>query len=120
MSAAQRIKGRRAEAEVAALLRAAGFTVRGLEGGGDHLAVRGAGRLHIEVKRQERGFRTAWARQARDEAPPGSTACVVYRRSRAPWWIACRVDTSPSALPVVIDGDTWYLQPLADFLTVRA
>lgn len=85
VSAAQRVKGRRGEAEVAGVLRSAGFTVRGLERGGDHLAVGHAVRLHIEVKRQERGFRAAWARQAQREAPEDAAPLVVYRRSREPW-----------------------------------
>lgn len=91
MTAAERLKGRRAEAEVAGLLRAAGFTVRGLESGGDHHAVRGGLRLHVEVKRQERGWRWAWAAQAVADAPDGSVPVVVFRRSREPWQVARRV-----------------------------
>ena len=90
MSGSQRVKGRRAEAEVAAILREHGFTIRGLESGGDHLAVRGELRLHVEVKRQERGWRWAWAAQAVADAPEGSLPVVVFRRSREPWQIARR------------------------------
>jgi len=85
MSASERIKGRRAEAEVARILRDAGFTVRGLESGGDHHAVLGTVRLHVEVKRQERGWRWAWAAQAMAEAPAGSIPVVIYRSNREPW-----------------------------------
>ena len=126
MSNAQRLKGRRAEAEVAAILRSYGFTVRGLESGGDHLAVRGAIRLHVEVKRQERGFRAAWARQAVDEAPEGSTPVVIYRASHAPWLIyvpasdplAARVVERLSLfrVTVTIGGVEWSSFPLTVFL----
>lgn len=104
VSGAQRVKGRRAEREVALILEAHGFTVRGLEGGGDHVAVGHGVTLHVEVKRQERGFRTAWAAQARDEAPPGSLPVVIYRRSRAPWTVA------------VVGAAGWTCVPLTDWL----
>lgn len=107
MSNAQRLKGRRAEAEVAALLRAAGFTVRGLEAGGDHVAVGHGLTLHVEVKRQERGFRAAWLTQAVNDAPPGARPVVIYRRSRTPWAIA------------YYDGAGWRHDRLSVWLGVR-
>lgn len=88
MTNTQRVKGRRGEREVAVILEAHGFTVRGLESGGDIHAVGHGLTLHVEVKRQERGFRASWAKQARDEAPPGAIPVVIYRRSRQPWTLA--------------------------------
>lgn len=132
MANAQRVKGRRAEAEVAAILRAAGFTIRGLESGGDHLAVRGALHLHIEVKRQERGFRAAWARQAARDAPFGSLPVVVFRASRAPWWVATpEFRAAPWLLNAGwtaglhytlrdVDGEEWAYLDLASFLAAVA
>lgn len=107
MPASQRVKGRRGEREVAKILEAHGFTVRGLESGGDHVAVRAGLTLHVEVKRQERGFRASWARQARDEAQPGHVPVVIYRRSREPWRI---VFVRTSSGMVMLDV------PLADWL----
>lgn len=88
MSRSEREKGRKGEAEVAAVFRAAGFVVRGLEGGGDHLiaGVPESGLvLHSEVKRQETARPWAWWEQASSEAPPGSVPLVAFRRNRSPW-----------------------------------
>lgn len=89
MAASSRRKGVKGEAEVAAIWRAAGFEVRGLEGLGDHVVVCGNGVLiHSEVKRQERLQLPAWLRQAKAEAPPGAVAVVAFRQSRGEWY-AC-------------------------------
>jgi len=84
----QRDKGRKGEAEVAAIARAAGFTVRGLEGTGDHLFVGHPASglvLHSEVKRQETARPWLWWEQASSEAPPGTVPLVAFRRNRSPW-----------------------------------
>lgn len=113
MTAAERLKGRRAEAEVARLLRDAGFAVRGLESGGDHHAVRGGLRLHVEVKRQERGWRWAWAAQAVADAPDGSVPVVVFRRSCEPWQVARRVGFRelPQAMRGPASGTVYSSEP---------
>lgn len=85
MSGAQRLKGRRAEAEVAAIFRDAGFTVHGLEGAGDHSIVGHGLTLHSEVKRQETLRLPLWTRQAESEAPEGAIPAVFYRRNRTAW-----------------------------------
>lgn len=88
MSRAERDKGLKGEAEVSAIYTAAGLTVRGLEGSGDHLVVCGPGvwpTLHSEVKRHETARPWAWFEQARAEAPPGTTPVVAFRRNRSPW-----------------------------------
>lgn len=85
MSASQREKGRKAEAEVRSIYEAHGFTVRGLEGGGDHLAIGHGLTIHSEVKRQEVLRLPLWTRQARAEAPAGTLPIVAYRRNRAEW-----------------------------------
>ena len=88
MAASERVKGRRAEAEVAALYREHGFTVRGLESGGDH-AVTGHGLLiHSEVKRQERLRLPLRTRQIVKDAPRGALPILAYRRNREPWFAA--------------------------------
>jgi hypothetical protein len=101
VSRAERAKGLAGEAEVRAIYEAAGFTVRGLEGTGDHLAVVDALPLgaelagvptmrrrllvHSEVKRQEVARPWQWWEQAEAEAPPGALAIVAFRRNRSPW-----------------------------------
>ena len=93
MSGQARRKGVVGEREVAALLEAHGWTVRGLEGQGDHLATKltvsegaeGSWTLHVECKRQERLQLWQWIEQANREAPPGTVPVVVFRRSRGEW-----------------------------------
>jgi hypothetical protein len=88
MANREREKGRKGEGEVARVYRSAGLEVRGLESGGDHLAVSGLGgavRLHSEVKRQETARPWAWWEQASTEAPQGTVPVVAFRRNRSPW-----------------------------------
>jgi len=87
--AGRRAKGVRGELEVKKLFAAWGFTVRGLEGEGDHIATRkDEDRLlafHLETKRQERLYLPKWYAQASSEAPEGFVPLVEYRRSGEPW-----------------------------------
>jgi hypothetical protein len=95
VSNTQRRKGRDGEAEVAAIYEAAGLTVRGLEGGGDHLVVTSIAAgvsIHSEAKRQETARPWAWWEQASTEAPPGALAVVAFRRNRSPWLALTRLD----------------------------
>lgn len=100
MSGRERRKGVAGEREVAAILAAHGWIVRGLEGQGDHLAIRERlvtmpggdlhahllrEALHVEVKRQERLQLWQWVAQADAEAPPGTVPVVAFRRSRDEW-----------------------------------
>jgi hypothetical protein len=88
MGATERRKGVRGEHEVAELYRSRGFTIRGLEGAGDHLVVCGENSgvlLHSEVKRQEVARPWLWWEQASSEAPAGAIAAVHFRRNRSPW-----------------------------------
>lgn len=86
MSRSERAKGLAAEAEVARIYRAAGLTVRGLEGAGDHLVL-GAGGLviHSEVKRQERCQLPLWVRQADAETPAAAVPVIAWRGNRMAW-----------------------------------
>lgn len=94
-----RRKGVVGEREVADAFTAAGWHVRGLEGGGDHFAVANnepstrntQAFLHLEVKRQERLKLPEWLRQARDEAPPGVPPVVAFRQNRGEWHVALRL-----------------------------
>lgn len=88
MSRSERDKGRKGEAEVAAIYQAAGLQVRGLEGTGDHLVVCSPElglTIHSEVKRQETARPWAWWEQASSEAPAGTMPVVAFRRNRSPW-----------------------------------
>jgi hypothetical protein len=86
MARSERAKGLAAEAEVARIYRAAGLTVRGLEGSGDHLLLGPNGLvLHSEVKRQERCQLPLWVRQADVEAPPDVVPVIAWRGNRMAW-----------------------------------
>lgn len=88
MSRRERDKGRKGEGEVAAIYRARGLSVRGLEAGGDHLLVCDPGgglTIHSEVKRQETARPWVWWEQASGDAPAGAVPVVAFRRSRSPW-----------------------------------
>jgi sensor domain CHASE-containing protein len=107
VSRRERDKGRRGEAEVAAIFREAGLAVRGLEATGDHVvASAGAGRvrLHSEVKRQETARPWQWWRQAEAETEPGSATVVAFRRNRSPWLAMIRLDVL--ALLVAAAGES--------------
>lgn len=95
-----RRKGVTGERDAAKLFEDAGWTVRGVEGQGDHLCVRSVIReneytnetwidtLHVEVKRQERLRIPKWLAQAKAEAPPGVPPVLVFRQNRGEW-VAC-------------------------------
>jgi Holliday junction resolvase len=91
MANRERRKGLEGEREVAAIWRANGFEVRGLEGTGDHLVVAEPWHhhpdlvLHSEVKRQNR-LRTEWIAQAEREVPAGTVPVVAWRPDRGKWW----------------------------------
>jgi hypothetical protein len=93
MSRVSRDKGLRGEAEVRKVWESHGFTVRGLEGEGDHAVtirlthkvVPFFATLHSEVKRQETARPWAWMQQAAAEAPPGAVPVVAFRRNNSQW-----------------------------------
>lgn len=86
MSGKERRKGVAGEREVAALFREHGFTVRGLEGRGDWLAIGNGHLINVETKRQEVARPWAWQEQALADAVPDSLPLVAFRRSRSRWW----------------------------------
>ena len=112
MARASRAKGVAGEHEVAAIYTEHGFEVRGLEGRGDHLAIKSrlspvaatcftcsqdpsrigehaeTLSLFSEVKRQERLQLWQWLAQAQSEAPAGTVPVVSFRRNRGQWY-AC-------------------------------
>lgn len=87
---AAREKGVRFEREVAHAFAAAGYHVRGLEAGGDHLVVNLPGEeivtypetLHVECKRQERLKLPEWIEQTERDAG-GLAWLLVFRQNRA-------------------------------------
>lgn len=118
MASRERRKGVGGEREVAAIYAAAGLTVRGLEGAGDHLVVCGAGlTLHSEVKRQETARPWQWLAQAEAEAPAGTVPVVAFRRSRGQWYAMLTLEdlaaivAGAAASQRVADG---YASALAD------
>jgi hypothetical protein len=98
MGRASRDKGLKGEREVRALWESHGFTVRGLEGEGDHVIVRpssdlrGSLSLHSEVKRCETARPWAWMQQAALEAPPFAVPVVAFRRNGSKWLALIQLD----------------------------
>lgn len=80
------------------LLEGRGFTVRGLEATGDHLAFGHGLVLHVETKRTENARPWAWLAQAEPETPPGAITLVAFRRSRSKWYALVPLDDLASAL----------------------
>lgn len=93
-----RSKGKRGELEAAkAWAELFGFARRGQQfaGGKDSPDVVTAfDRIHLEVKRTERGNPYDWMEQAvRDGV--GKIPCVLHRRSNKPWLLIVRLDDVP-------------------------
>ena len=74
---ASRAKGLRWELAVRRAYEAAGFTVRGLEGEGDHLAIRNGLVIASEAKNQERLKIPLWWRQTTTDAPAGAVPVLT-------------------------------------------
>ena len=92
---ARRAKGIRGEREVRLILEEFNFDVRGLEGGGDHIATKGrVGELlalHVESKWQERLQVHQWWEQCVAETPEGMLPVLAYRRSGEEWKAVVRL-----------------------------
>lgn len=95
---ASRTKGLTGELEVRRIYEAAGLTVRGLEGSGDHVVLGGRVQLHSESKRQERWKVPEWIRQAEAECG-GLVPVVACRRNRGRWWAVLPLDDLVRLLP---------------------
>lgn len=96
MGRMSREKGKRAEREVAELLRAHGFQARRgvqFQGGADSPDVtHDIDGLHIEVKRTE-AFRLYQAlEQAKDERKAGDIPAVFHRANGRPWVVVLEAD----------------------------
>jgi len=91
----ERQKGLVGEREIKHVFASRGWTMRGLEGQGDHIALRRVEpsefwrsiSLHVECKRQERLALPAWLRQASEEAPDGTVPVVCFRQNREQWFV---------------------------------
>jgi hypothetical protein len=86
MGKSERRKGVAGEAEVLAMYRARGFEIRGLERGGDHLAIGHGLIIHSESKRQEVCRPWLWGEQLLRDAAPEALPILAMRRSRSPWF----------------------------------
>lgn len=77
---AARAKGVRFERRVRQLFEDGGFTVRGLESGGDHACFGRDGLVVAsEAKNQERLKVPEWWRQTVSDAPPGSVPVLTLK-----------------------------------------
>lgn len=87
-----RSKGTTFERDVARALEGAGFTVRGLESGGDHLAIGPDGRVyHVECKRQERVQLPVWLAQQQRDCPATAVPWLVYRQNRGEAYVTLKL-----------------------------
>ena len=125
MSRSERRKGAGGELEVARIFQAAGFDCDRTPNSGG-LRIRGDlhGDLpvHVEVKRQETARPWLWAKQARDDAPAGSTWLVAMRRSHDEWLAllplvrVVRLLAIEAAIAAEVDDGTLLGQELAKLL----
>lgn len=96
MAVNSRMKGKRAELEIARFLRDHGFTEakRGQQyrGGADSPDVVGLTGFHIEVKRVERLDLNAAMEQSIRDSAPDETPIVVHRRNNDYWKVTMRLD----------------------------
>lgn len=93
MARASRTKGIKGEREVAERWQLAGFQVRGLESGGDHLCIRADGLvLASETKYAERWKVAEWWEQAKGDAPQGTVPTLAMRRNHGEWLVLLRLD----------------------------
>ena len=91
-----RAKGKKAEIELAHILRTQGHTEArrgqqycGANGDADVIGVKG---IHIEVKRQQTVRDEVWMKQAEADAKQGEIPVVIYRRNHEKWKLLIRQD----------------------------
>jgi hypothetical protein len=82
-----RAKGVAFESEVAKTLEAGGWVVRGLERGGDHLAIRDGQTFHVEAKRQEILEVPRWIRQVGRDNEADLPWLLAFKRNREPAYV---------------------------------
>lgn len=100
-----RAKGVTFERDVAAAFEAAGFTVRGLESGGDHFVISKGGHvLHVEAKRHERIRLPEWLAQQDRDCPAGARRALVFRQSRRKPYVCVPFDQYLAGLAAELDG----------------
>jgi Holliday junction resolvase len=91
-----RTKGKRAELEIANILRGYGYEARRTAqycgNTGEASDVVGVDGLHIEVKRREQFSDEPSLQQAERDARKGEIPIVFYRRSREKWKATMRMD----------------------------
>lgn len=87
-----RAKGLAFERDVARLFELHGFEVRGLESGGDWIAVQNGRVLQVECKRAERLKLDEWLRQSARDAMLGVDRVLVFKKSRQPAYAVVPLD----------------------------
>ena len=107
------------------VLEGYGWTVRGLEGAGDWLALKDGKVLHVEVKRQEVLRLPLWTRQALAECPRGARPVVAFRANRQPWQAVTPEPLLPARLetvgvPLLLNAEWWRCLRLDDLCAIIA
>jgi hypothetical protein len=94
VSQSERQKGLRGEQRAAKQYRAAGWTVRRLDGQGDFLAFKDGERpRHVEVKNQKRLQVPLWLDQVRAEVTPGHVPVVIFPDRYGKLWLCQPVES---------------------------
>ena len=119
MSKSQRDKGKRAEREVAEILRGQGFNARrGVQyhGGPDSPDVVGVPGIHLEVCHAAVMRLPDKLRQAVSDAAPGEVPAVVHKVNRGEWCVTIRLCDAPAFAQWYNTGTSRPAVPISEML----
>lgn len=108
-----RTKGKRAELELAQLLRNQGHIdarrgqqYSGISGDADVIGVKG---IHIECKRVERFMDEPALKQSERDARTGEVPIVIYRRNKEQWKVLLRQDIADLIWQTLTEDQKQYI-----------
>jgi Holliday junction resolvase len=108
-----REKGKKAELEIAQILRNQGHLKvrRGVQycGSNGNADVVGVPYVHIEVKRQQKVYDENWLKQSENDARTGEVPIVVYRRNNERWKVLLRQDVADLIWQTLTEDQKQYI-----------